>query len=657
MNRHNHRIGRATLSLAAVAVVGALLAACGGGPSDSTAPTVHITSATTNQEATYALTGVAADNVGVTAVTYAVGSGGPQAASLSGGSFSASVALSPGSHTITVIARDAAGNEGNASITVEHEPAPGSLVASREVAAHGEIVSVTGTDFGTSGSADIGGVPAIINSWSDTQVTLTVPGDAPGGPQRLTIHGPHGSSSLDLFVGVDFPEGTLQELAALAVPPATAVRLAARTYEVDGPETTVLFDMSLFGQGEEATVLDLGEDAQLWLFGDVGRDLIVTNLAVTGTVFFVGNAPPSFVGLRAGAALPLELQVMPGGSITIRDATFANPWGGGDFVGESYGDIILQNLTVDAPGTEMYFELGGSLTLQDVTADAQSLSASSAAGRIAFRESLVATVSGFGLYAAQGVDIASSELTATSGVLEIYHNYDVVTTSVYGTRSEVRDSTLNVSGYLAAWFGDDTVAVLAGNVITANTVSLRAGAGVLAATGNRFNVGTDIAVDAWLQLSGLDGHSDITFAGNTATWLKTGRFALAGMGTVLVQDNELAGFGNTGSALYLGQAETDAASHVTVNGNTFTGFGSALEVHLDGPAAPYYEALINGNAFDFPITAAPQVAYVSGAYNATLNATGNTWYDHTDAAAVEELITYVDSHPDMIVFIDPISQP
>jgi len=100
------------------------------GGSDTTPPTITITSPTSNPtysttQSTINLGGTASDNVGVTQVTWSCQSGCSGSGTASGTTSwtVSSISLQSGSNVIQVTARDAAGNTGTNSITVSYSPA------------------------------------------------------------------------------------------------------------------------------------------------------------------------------------------------------------------------------------------------------------------------------------------------------------------------------------------------------------------------------------------------------------------------------------------------------------------------------------------------------------------------------------------------------
>jgi len=100
--------------------------------SDSSAPTVTIASPTsassfTSSGSTLTLSGSAADNVGVTSVTWASDRGGSGTATGAASWSVSSIGLQVGANVITVRARDAAGNQGTDVLTVTYTPPDATL--------------------------------------------------------------------------------------------------------------------------------------------------------------------------------------------------------------------------------------------------------------------------------------------------------------------------------------------------------------------------------------------------------------------------------------------------------------------------------------------------------------------------------------------------
>ncbi len=88
--------------------------------SDTTLPVVSITSPANGASvstSSVGVTGTATDNVGVSAISYAIDGGSQTPTSLSGNAFAFTLTLQQGSHTVTVRAMDGAGNSRTATVS------------------------------------------------------------------------------------------------------------------------------------------------------------------------------------------------------------------------------------------------------------------------------------------------------------------------------------------------------------------------------------------------------------------------------------------------------------------------------------------------------------------------------------------------------------
>lgn len=140
---HPIRPGKALSILTTALGLTVLLAACGGNPtsSDTSNPTVEMTSAANSATAAYTLTGLAVDNVAVTGVNYTLNGGTALAASVTGNSFTANLTLGAGPNSIQVTSSDAAGNIGTDSLTVTYDAPPAGAATSVDIAARGDLVT------------------------------------------------------------------------------------------------------------------------------------------------------------------------------------------------------------------------------------------------------------------------------------------------------------------------------------------------------------------------------------------------------------------------------------------------------------------------------------------------------------------------------------
>jgi Glucodextranase, domain B len=116
---------------------------------DTTVPTVTISGPTSldtyaTNSSTFAIGGTAADNVGVTQVSWQNDRGGAGTASGTGTWSVTGMTLSLGTNVITVIARDAAGNQASDVLTVSYSapaPAPAPIPPTSAIELRGSIYS------------------------------------------------------------------------------------------------------------------------------------------------------------------------------------------------------------------------------------------------------------------------------------------------------------------------------------------------------------------------------------------------------------------------------------------------------------------------------------------------------------------------------------
>lgn len=160
---------RAPASPFLVACLISILFACsgGGGNGDNIAPTLSVTGPSANDvfgATPITVTGTASDDIGVTSITV-----NGQAATINGDSFTIDIDLSDGVNTLTVVARDAAGNSITQSVMVTFMPPATALspLAARQVipptpsAATGQAdLSVNLVDGTLTGSVTLTGMQA-----------------------------------------------------------------------------------------------------------------------------------------------------------------------------------------------------------------------------------------------------------------------------------------------------------------------------------------------------------------------------------------------------------------------------------------------------------------------------------------------------------------
>ena len=134
---------------------------------DTAPPSVTITSSTqANPDGSYTLTGTLSDNVGVASASYTLDGGAEQPLAFTSGNFSKALTLVNDPTRITVFAVDAAGNRGEASISVGIAPPPPTVTARIAVSDAPQVNQVV--VFDGSGSSVPGGTqPTYTWTFSD----------------------------------------------------------------------------------------------------------------------------------------------------------------------------------------------------------------------------------------------------------------------------------------------------------------------------------------------------------------------------------------------------------------------------------------------------------------------------------------------------------
>lgn len=531
------------------------------------------------------------------------------------------------------------------------EPVPPAIHAlSTDIAAHGEGVVISGGNFGSGGTVEIGGVPVATSSWSDTEVELIIPTDAPAGPRELTLQTEHGSDSSGLFIGVAFPVGALEDLAAMNLPRGTAVRLEAGVYPATDPGIIALDNLSLFGQGAEHTVLDFDPGTWLQLFVDHGHHAVLSDLTILVDSFAFGPSPVS--GTLDAVST----------SMTIRNSAIRDDLGGiytatSLLTGDSFpGDLILEGAEIIGLDTTVFLGVPGRVTVTGSTVRAGAeLVLGSASDHLEVIDSLVATQP-FGesiLVGARGLTLTGSHFEAGLGM------------DVWGA---LPDPLLEASGpsFLQGNAFESSVitmyfafapALLEHNTFTAaGILEISATNAQVEATDNEIALGAAAAPSPELYLVGRGSHAHLGFRRNSVTFTGAGTTCLCGNHAFVMTDNVVEGDSGTGYALVLVQEHLDRPFDATVTGNVFHDFEHALAFHGGGPGAEPFTASISHNVFDFVIDAAPKVAEIWGMVEAELDGRHNVWGGNTDVAVVE---SYIDLHaPSTVTLtVDPIAQP
>src|SRR3989454_8641299 len=170
-------------------------------PADAVPPTVTITSPVPDPtyrtgSNTLTLAGTASDDEGVIQVSWADSQGGGGTAIGTTNWTASDIVLQPGTNVLTVTARDAAGNAGRATLTVNYVLAPTiTSISPTSATAGGSAFTlvVAGTNFVDSSEVQVNGAPRTTSYVSPTQLTATVLANdiaAPGTVQVTLVTSP-----------------------------------------------------------------------------------------------------------------------------------------------------------------------------------------------------------------------------------------------------------------------------------------------------------------------------------------------------------------------------------------------------------------------------------------------------------------------------------
>ena len=177
-------------------------------PPDTIAPTVTITSPTaastyTTTSLSITLAGTATDNVGVTQVTWANNRGGSGTASGTTSWTAAGIALQPGSNSITITSRDAAGNSGTDTLTVNCTPPAGAFSVTPSPSTIGIVEGQNNIVAATYSALAVGSGSFTVTSDQGSFLT-------PGGTQLGTV---------DASVSIKVVNGRGMSTETITVPP------------------------------------------------------------------------------------------------------------------------------------------------------------------------------------------------------------------------------------------------------------------------------------------------------------------------------------------------------------------------------------------------------------------------------------------------------
>ncbi len=580
---------------------------------------------------------------------------------------------------------------------------PTGLSAAPGIAAVGGVVTLTGQHLGSSaGTLSLGGTPVTATSWADGEVVFTVPLTAAQGPQTVTLTTAAGSATADLFVGVDFPSGTLESLAALGLPKGTAVRLGAGTFAASSDVT--LDNLSLYGRGRGTTIVKGAipdpTPHPLYLLADDGYELTLADLTLRSdaTAIAPGAAvlPASFGAAEFGsawttrgftledlaaaaAAQTITSQALAPTSYTLRrvaiEPASATPFGlitldpagpGVFYPGAVYGSDIT------VTGVPLAFMVAGDVEINELTSTGSGGVAAVSFTQHAEVKGLKASTTGSGgllgagtiLGGGRGLTLTDSQITVVDGDITLYGSVPISMplggpTAITGNKFIARDTDpldgvdwgviefMTLLG--SADFSNNEVTAEGGFVFESQEAATRMRA-------NTFTLGSaDYPTTEFnFEVSG----GILALETNHAEFLSTGGLRVdAEGGQATLSGNTVTGHSDTGAALYLHHG--DGEFTFTATGNTFSSFGQALFIDRDTGFTETLTARINDNVFDFAIDAAPKAATVSDflATDGTLDARNNRWGSNTSAATVASYVAYTGTSDPDTLQVAPITQP
>jgi hypothetical protein len=341
---------------------------------DTTPPTVSIAStAATTGAAALTLSGTAADNVGVTQVAWTNNRGGSGTASGTTSWTASGIPLVTGANVITVIARDAAGNTGQSSVTITKTdttaptvsltvPTNGAVVSGSAViltAAAADDVAVVGVQFKVNG-LNLGSevtTPPYQISW----YTLSTP----NGTHTLTAvaRDAAGNTTTSAPVAV-----TLSNGGAAAVPAPASTSVPAPAPLAYDNSVSSGFQWGVTSVTTPAVVVGTGANRAAMIMvamsannatnitaslGGVAATLIPgtdsgTTAPIRTLIFQVINPPSGSQTARVSWTTPMHAEV---GVLTVTGANQTTPTSNGQFTAFNASPSVATSVTIPSnPG-------------------------------------------------------------------------------------------------------------------------------------------------------------------------------------------------------------------------------------------------------------------------------------------------------------------
>lgn len=582
------------------------------------------------------------------------------------------------------------------------EPAaPSGISVSPTIGVAGETVTVTGSGL-KDATVHLAGEALTLDSQAEEKLVFTVPSGVSGGPQMLAITNDAGSETTEFFVGIDFPSGSIADLAAQHLPAGTAVRLGKHTYNI--ASTTTLRNISLYGHSPAETRVVLpvltptpgsSEPPHLSLIVDPGTDMTLANLTlelgilmitndIFGTIFTASHTPTTPTELLAqqtsqavnagGHLLFDHVDVVQGaGSITSIFSVGPEISPGGLFPTLGLSGVV--ELTHTNIEVATLWTIASDVIARKSAFTAGEIVLSAAGGRLQIEDSKVdnnALVNppmlaqfpfGALLYGNRGFHVDETIMQADSpivvaGAMEpgtfLVPPVSHIVKSTFSFISPAGDNAsegLQVLSFFGTVHVDQSEFRAEGDVSFASL----SGRPQFTIENSTFVLGNDnfpaASQSPRLVIGATDGGGmGQQFVGNTVTFHNGGFFHVVMDAAnspvdsqVLVANNEFTGSG-IGSAVQVAFNGTSAQQfELRVQDNTFKHFDQAVTIENEPGSNMEFTARFRDNHFDFDISALGDVATlteVTGA-SATIDATHNIWGTNTSNTTVA---SYIDSN-------------
>lgn len=290
-------------------------------------------------------------------------------------------------------------------------------------APRGASLTLAGSNLGTSpGTVTIGGVAAMVTSWSADSIEVTVPDGAGNGWQSVSVSAASATITLQehLFVGVEYA-GTDPELRQFLLdqPTGIAVLLQARAHDLTAETDAIVIDnIDVYGRGVGKTHLALPVSVRAGAVADAGAVTTIADIGIAGTLVLVQG--PYTDGLFTTALSGVEaLDSSTVGTFVLRGASITGPTGIHSVAptADLYA-LELRDTTIDHGANPLMVSTLGGILLDNVTLRGSEIGLNTALNSLTITSSALRADS-VGLLAGAGLTVSDSTLLATNGQLTL----------------------------------------------------------------------------------------------------------------------------------------------------------------------------------------------------------------------------------------------